>query len=74
MGVSGQHYTLAMLYPLVPIGLEAGLAPELVWMQRLEEEFFASAGDQILVVKSDTRLTELPGLIGLFRYGQKFLL
>jgi hypothetical protein len=32
--------------PPVPVGKEAGWAPELVWMQRLEEKSFASAGDR----------------------------
>jgi hypothetical protein len=43
----------------VPIVLEAGWAPELVWTQRLEEKFFA--GDRTLVVQSVVRhsLTEL---------------
>jgi hypothetical protein len=31
--------------PPVPIGKEAEWAPEPVWMQKLEEKFFASAGD-----------------------------
>jgi hypothetical protein len=47
--VSGQRYTLAVLYPRertpVPIGQEAGWAPEPVWTQRLEEKSFAPAGD-----------------------------
>jgi hypothetical protein len=30
----------------VPIGQEAGWAPEPVWTQRLEEKSLASAGDQ----------------------------
>jgi hypothetical protein len=30
--------------PPVPIGEEAGWAPEPVWTQRLEEKFFAPAG------------------------------
>jgi hypothetical protein len=42
MGVSGQHHAPATLYPRgkgppVPIGPEAGWAPEPVWKQRLEE-------------------------------------
>jgi hypothetical protein len=42
----------------VPIGHEAGWASEPVWTQRLEEKFFASAGDRILdrpVVQSVVR-------------------
>jgi hypothetical protein len=31
--------------PLVPIGKEAGWASEMVWTQRVEEKFFASARD-----------------------------
>jgi hypothetical protein len=45
--------------PAVPIGQEAGWAPELVRTQRLEKTSFASAGDRTPVVQSDTRLTEL---------------
>jgi hypothetical protein len=44
MGVSGQRHALAALYsgerPSVPIGEEAGWAPEPVWTERLEEKFF----------------------------------
>jgi hypothetical protein len=39
----------------VPIGQEAGRAPELVWTQRLEENIFASAGDRIPVMQSVVR-------------------
>jgi hypothetical protein len=49
MGVSGQRHAPASLYPRkgppVPIGQEAGWAPELVWTQRIEN-IFASAGDR----------------------------
>jgi hypothetical protein len=31
--------------PLVPIGQEAGWAPELVWTHRIEEKSFSPAGD-----------------------------
>jgi hypothetical protein len=46
MGVSGQRHAPAALYPPgkeppVPIVQEAGWAPEPVWIQRLEEKFFA---------------------------------
>jgi hypothetical protein len=37
--------------PLVPIIQEAGWAPEPVWTQRLEEKFFAPAGDRTSVVQ-----------------------
>jgi hypothetical protein len=55
MGVSGQrHAPAARLLP-VPIGQEAGWTPELVWTQRLEEKFFAPAGDRTLVVQPVVR-------------------
>jgi hypothetical protein len=38
--------------PMVPIGQEAGWAPELVWTQRLEENPLASAEDQTLTAQS----------------------
>jgi hypothetical protein len=38
--------------PLVPIGQEAGWAPEPVWTQRLEEKSSASARDRTPVVQS----------------------
>jgi hypothetical protein len=41
--------------PLVPIGQEAGWAPEPVWMQRLEEKFSTSVGDRTPVVQSAVR-------------------
>jgi hypothetical protein len=46
MGVSGQRHAPAALLPpgkgpSVPIGQEAGWAPEPVWTQRLEEKSFA---------------------------------
>jgi hypothetical protein len=49
MGVSGQRHAPAALLPpgkgpLVPIGQEAGWAPEPVWTQRIEEKSFAPAG------------------------------
>jgi hypothetical protein len=45
MGVCGQCHAPAALYlrgkdPPVPIGQEAGWAPEPVWTQRLEEKSF----------------------------------
>jgi hypothetical protein len=54
MGVSGQQHAPAALYPgertPVPIGQEAGWAPEPVWTQRLEEKSSASVGDRTPVV------------------------
>jgi hypothetical protein len=38
----------------VSTGQEAGWTSELVWIQRLEEKSFASAGDQTMVVQSKT--------------------
>jgi hypothetical protein len=37
---------------LVPIGQEAGWAPEPVWTQKLEEKSSASVGDRTPVVQS----------------------
>jgi hypothetical protein len=59
MEVSGQHHAPAALYPrgknpppTVPIGQEAGWAPEPVWtQQRLEEKSSASVGDRTPVVQ-----------------------
>jgi hypothetical protein len=51
--VSGQHHALPPgKGPPVPIGQEAGWAPEPIWTQRLEEKSSASVGDRIPVVKS----------------------
>jgi hypothetical protein len=41
--------------PPVPIGQEPGWASEPVWTQRLEEKFFAPAGDRTPVVQSVVR-------------------
>jgi hypothetical protein len=46
MGVSVQRHAP------VPIGQEAGWAPEPVWTQRLEERYSASVGDRTPVVQS----------------------
>jgi hypothetical protein len=55
MGVSGQHHVSAALCPweepTVPIVQEAGWAPEPVWTQRLEEKFFAAAGDGTIIAR-----------------------
>jgi hypothetical protein len=60
MGVSGQHHAPAALYPRgertpVPIGQEAGWAPEPVWTQRLEEKSSASVGNRTPVVQPVVR-------------------
>jgi hypothetical protein len=47
-GVRGQCHALAALYPR---GKEAVWASELVWIQRLEEKYFASARDRTLIAK-----------------------
>jgi hypothetical protein len=71
MRVNGQRHAPAALYPKkgppVPIGQEAGWAPELVWTQRLEKKSFASAGDLIPVVQSVVRLTELPQVLLVYK-------
>jgi hypothetical protein len=41
--------------PPVPIGQEAGWAPEPIWTQRPEEKSFASVGDQTPVTQSVVR-------------------
>jgi hypothetical protein len=55
--VSGQRYAPAAVTPgnelPVPIVQRAGWASELVWTQRLEENFFA--GDRTLAVQSAVR-------------------
>jgi hypothetical protein len=58
-GVSGQRHAPAALCPgkrpPVPIGQEAGWAPEPVWTQRSEENSFAPAGDRTPIVQSIVR-------------------
>jgi hypothetical protein len=59
MGVSGQRHAPAALYlrgkdPPVPIGQEAGWAPEPVWTQRLEEKSFDPAGDRTSISQSSS--------------------
>jgi hypothetical protein len=49
-----QRFTLGE-GPPVPIGQEAGWAPEPVWTQRLEEKSFSSGGGRIPVVQSVVR-------------------
>jgi hypothetical protein len=39
---------------LVPIVQEAGWAPELVWTQRLEEKYFASAEHRTFIARSSS--------------------
>jgi hypothetical protein len=59
MGVSGQRHAPDALYPgkgpPLSTGQEAGWASELIWTQRLEEKYFASAGDRTPVVQSVVR-------------------
>jgi hypothetical protein len=59
--VSGQRHALTALQERtpVPIGYEAGWASELVWIQRLEEKYFASAGHRALVVQSVVRISDV---------------
>jgi hypothetical protein len=40
--------------PPVPIGQEAGWAPEPVWPQRIEEKSFAPAGDRTPIAQSSS--------------------
>jgi hypothetical protein len=40
--------------PPVPIGQEAGWAPEQVWAQRIEEKSFAPAGDRTPIARSSS--------------------
>jgi hypothetical protein len=59
MGVSGEPHALAALYPQgkdppIPIGQEAGWAPEPVWTQRLQEKSFAFAGVGTLIAQSSS--------------------
>jgi hypothetical protein len=64
-GVSGQRHSPAALYPQGkdPPPQEAGWASELVWTDRLQEQFFSSAGDRTTVVQSVvSHCTELPRL------------
>jgi hypothetical protein len=76
MGVSGQRHAPAALLPPgkgppVPIGQEAGWAPEPVWTQRLEEKSFAPAGDRTPIARSsspDTILPELTRLPALYSF------
>jgi hypothetical protein len=40
--------------PLVPIGQEAGWAPEPIWTQRIEEKSFAPAGNRTPIARSSS--------------------
>jgi hypothetical protein len=42
--------------PPVPVGQEAGWAPDPVWTQRLEKDSLACSGDRTSVVQSVARL------------------
>jgi hypothetical protein len=58
-GVSGQRHDPAALLPPgkgppVPIGQEVGWAPEPVWTQRLQEKFFAPAGNRTPIARSSS--------------------
>jgi hypothetical protein len=59
LGVFGQRHASAALYSRertpVPIGYQAGWASELVWTQRLQKKYFASAGNRTPSVKSVVR-------------------
>jgi hypothetical protein len=60
MEVSGQRHAPDTLLaprkgPPVPIVQEAGWAPEPVWTQRLEEKFFAPAGDRTPIAQPVVR-------------------
>jgi hypothetical protein len=60
MGVSGHHHATAALLPPgkgspVPIGQEAGWAPEPVWTQRIEEKSFAPAGNRTPIAQPVVR-------------------
>jgi hypothetical protein len=44
--------------PPVPIGQEAGWAPEPVWTQRLEEKSFAPAGDWTPIARPSAPITQ----------------
>jgi hypothetical protein len=59
--------------PLVPIGLEAGWAPEPVWTQGLEEKSSAPAGDRTPIVQPIVRhhtvwATAAPNVMGIMYY------
>jgi hypothetical protein len=65
--VSGQRHAPAALLPPgkvtpVPIGREAGWAPEPVWTQRIEEKSFAPARDRTPIARSSNPYTILPEL------------
>jgi hypothetical protein len=56
MGVSGQRHAPGK-GPPVPIGQEAGWAPEPVWTQRTKEKSFAPAGDRTPIARSSRGLS-----------------
>jgi hypothetical protein len=59
MGMSGLRHVSAALYrgkdPRYPLDRRLDGPQELVWIQRLEEKSFSSAGDQTPVVQSIVR-------------------
>jgi hypothetical protein len=48
--LDGSEWSASRPGPPIPIGQEAGWAPEPVWTQMLEEKFFAPAEDGTPVV------------------------
>jgi hypothetical protein len=57
----------------VPIGQEAGWAPQPVWTQRIEEKSFAPAGDRTPIARSMTILIELDmKVFQIFKPGEGF--
>jgi hypothetical protein len=58
----------------VPTVQKAGRASELVWTQRLEKKYFASAGDRTPVVPNTilTKLPQLPGVQSTLTKGLKY--
>jgi hypothetical protein len=56
MGASGQdHAPPPGKGPPIAIGQEAGWAQKPVWAQRLEEKYFAPAGDRTPIARSPAR-------------------
>jgi hypothetical protein len=67
MGVSGQRHAPAALLPRgkgppVPIGQEAGWAPDPIWTQRLQEKSFAPVGNRTPIARRPARSQTLYSL------------